>query len=267
MAERQAVPSRPRLSGIVITRNEAGNLDACLQSLSFCDEIVVVDSGSTDGSQEIVRRHGARLIERDWPGFGPQKEFARQEAAGEWILSIDADERVTPALRQEIETALAAPAADAYELPVLSTVLGREMWHSGYWPDYHLRLFRKDVAQFSLSEVHEGVVTDRPVLRLKEPLKHHPVRRLADLLRKVDSYSTLGARTVVAKGRPVGPSQALTRGAFAFFKTYVLKRGFLDGAEGLMNAAAHSQTVFWKYAKAWEAQRPKPDAQSDRSDA
>jgi len=267
MADRRAAPARPRLSGIVITRNEARNLHACLESLAFCDEIIVVDSGSTDGTQDIARRHGARLIERDWPGFGPQKEFARQEAAGEWVLSIDADERVTPALKAEIEAVLAAPGADAYELPVLSTVLGREMWHSGYWPDYHLRLFRKDVAQFSPSEVHEGVVTQRPVLRLKEPLAHHPVRRLADLLRKVESYSTLGAKAVVAKGRRIGPAGALTRGAFAFFKTYVLKRGFLDGPEGLMNAAAHSQTVFWKYAKAWEAQRKNSADQSDSSDA
>ena len=267
MADGGLAPTRPRLSGIVITKNEAHNLDSCLESLSFCDEIVVVDSGSTDGTQEIAQHHGAKLIERDWPGYGPQKEFARQEARGEWVLSLDADERVTPSLREEILAALASPAADAYEMPRLSTFLGREMRHSGWWPDYCLRLFRKEAAAFSLSLVHEGVVTSHAVARLKAPILHHPVRSLGELLRKVDGYSTLGARDVVAKGRSIGAGTALTRGAFAFFKTYVLKRGFLDGPEGLINAATHAQTVFWKYAKAWEAQRAGPSDQADRIDS
>lgn len=246
-----------RLSAIIITKNEAENLADCLDSLAFCDEIVVVDSGSTDGTLDIARSSGARIIEREWPGFGPQKEFARQQAHGEWVLSLDADERVPPALRAEIEAALATPSADAYAMPRLSTFLGRPMRHSGWWPDYCLRLFRKDSARFSLDPVHESVKTDRPVARLTSHIEHHPVRRIEDLMRKMDSYSTLGAKTVVARGRHVSALTPWLHAAGAFVGTYLLKCGFLDGPEGLLNARVHARTVFWKYSKARRFQRGK----------
>lgn len=267
MADRVGDAVVPGLSGIVITKNEARNLEACLESLRFCEEILVVDSGSTDGTQEIARRRGARLIEREWPGYGPQKEFARQAAKGEWVLSLDADERVTTALRDEIKKALADPSAEAYEMPRLSTFLGREMRHSGWWPDYCLRLFRRDSVHFSSDLVHESAKTERKVGRLVAHLEHHPVRDLDGLIRKIDGYSALGARMLAERSRPVGPMTPLARGSFAFLKTYVLKRGFLDGPEGLINAAAHAQTVFWKYARAWEIQRARGKAQAEISDA
>ena len=255
MADGGLAPSRIRLSGIVITKNEAHNLHACLESLSFCDEIVVVDSGSTDGTQEIARHHGARLIERDWPGYGPQKEFARREARGEWVLSLDADERVTPALREEILAALASPAFDAYEMPRLSTFLGRPMRHSGWWPDYCLRLFRKDVGSFPDVLVHESVKTSAAVGRFAGHIDHHTVQSLDDLFRKSDQYSTLGAQMVLKRGRRVRITTPVLRSMATFLKMYVLKRGFLDGPEGFFNACVQSQTVFWKYGKAWAAQR------------
>lgn len=264
MALDSHVVRQPRLSGIVITKNEARNLEACLASMSFCDEIIVVDSGSTDGTQDIARRCGARLIEREWPGYGPQKEFARTQATGEWILSLDADERITPQLRTEIEAAIADPAADAYEMPRLSTFLGREMRHSGWWPDHCLRLFRKAAGSFSTDLVHESAKTQASIARFQGHIEHHPIRDLTTLIRKIDQYSALGGRMTAAGNKPVSALTPLLRGGFAFFKTYVLKRGFLDGTEGLLNAAAHSQTVFWKYARAWEARR---SPQADRPES
>ena len=258
--------NRPQLSAVVITKDEAHNLHDCLESLLFCDEIVVVDSGSTDGTQDIARRHGARLIERKWPGYGPQKEFARREAAGDWILSLDADERITPILRAEILEALASPAVDGFEMPRLSTFLGREMRHSGWWPDYCLRIFRKDAAHFSSDLVHERVRIGGQVARLAGHIEHHPVRSLEDVVRKIDTYSTLGARILTSRNRSVGATTPVIRAAASFVKTYVLKRGFLDGAEGLINASVHAQTVFWKYTKAWAARRSAEASQRESRD-
>ena len=179
------------------------------------------------------------------------------------MLSLDADERVPPALRAEIDAALANPSADAYAMPRLSTFLGRPMRHSGWWPDYCLRLFRKESARFSLDPVHESVKTERPVTRLKSHLEHHPVRRIEDLMRKMEAYSTLGAKTVVARGKRVSALTPVLHAAGAFIGTYVLKRGFLDGKEGLLNARIHARTVYWKYGKARQlqkqAQRPSTD--------
>ncbi|HXF44991.1 MAG TPA: glycosyltransferase family 2 protein, partial [Burkholderiaceae bacterium] len=176
----------PRLSVAIIACNEAANLPACLRSVAWADEIVVVDNGSTDGSQRIVRDFGARLIETpDWPGFGAQKNRALDACRGEWVLSLDADERVSAELRAEIETVLAQPAFDVYALPRRSSYCGRFIRHGGWWPDYVTRLFRRGAARFSDARVHEALVTDRPIGRLRAPLVHYSFRSMEQVLDKM----------------------------------------------------------------------------------
>ncbi len=244
------------ISALIICKNEQTVLGPCIESLGFCEEIIIVDSGSTDSTLEVIaayRSNGSKIkfFHHDWDGFGPQKEFAREQATGEWVLSVDADERVTPALREAILHAISQDGPDAYDMPFLSTFCGREMRHSGWWPDRHLRLFRREKARFSDDVVHEEVVHSGPVGHLDAPMEHHPIRHLDDALRRMQTYSSLGAAKLAARGRKVSFSSGILRGGFAFFSTYVLRRGFLDGREGFLNAAIHSQTVFWKYMKRW----------------
>jgi glycosyltransferase involved in cell wall biosynthesis len=245
----------PRLSAIIITKNEAANIVACLDSVAFCDEIVVVDGGSDDGTVALAEATGARVVKHDWQGFGPQKNAALSLATGDWVLSIDADERVSEALAREIQAAVAKGEADGYELPRLSSFLGREMRHSGWYPDYVLRLFRRGRARFSDDLVHERVICDGPVARLSGMLHHRPVLRLEDALRRADGYSTAGAAMIVRSGRRVSFASGITHGLWTFFRTYVLQRGFLDGREGFLLAVANAEGTYYRYMKAWLAER------------
>jgi glycosyltransferase involved in cell wall biosynthesis len=245
----------PQLSAIVITRNEADNIGACLDSLSFCDEKIVVDCGSTDSTIEIARKKGARVEIHDWRGFGPQKNFALALATGTWVLSIDADERVTRELAAEIDRAIAYTLADGFELPRLSSFCGREMRHSGWFPDYVLRLFRRGKARFDDALVHERVICEGSLLRLKEPLIHHPVQKLEDALARMDRYSTASADALVASGRRVSFFAGIGHGLYAFVRTYFLKLGFLDGAEGFLLAVANAEGSYYRYMKDWLAAR------------
>ena len=192
----------PRLSAIIITLNEAGNIAGCLDTLSFCDECIVVDGGSTDETAKVAQGKGARVVSHPFEGFGAQKGFALSLATGDWVLSIDADERVTPTLAQEIGNAVATGAADCYELPRRSAFCGRLMDHSGWSPDYVLRLFRRDKAYFSSDLVHERVVCNGTMARLNAPLMHDPVRRLEDALSRMDRYSTAGAEQLAVSHLP-----------------------------------------------------------------
>ena len=241
----------PLLSAIVITRNEAANIGACLDALSFCDERIVVDCGSTDSTVEIARKKGARVEIHEWRGFGPQKNFALSLATATWVLSIDADERVTRELAAEIDRAIAYTLADGFELPRLSSFCGRDMRHSGWYPDYVLRLFRRGKARFDDAVVHERVICEGALLRLKEPLIHHPVARLEDALSRMDRYSTASADALVASGKRVSFFAGIGHGLYAFLRTYVLKLGFLDGAEGFLLAVANAEGSYYRYMKAW----------------
>ncbi len=241
----------PRLSAIIITRNEAANIGPCLDALAFCDERIVVEDGSTDGTAEIARAHGARVESHPFEGFGAQKGYALALATGEWVLSVDADERIEPALAQEIRAAIESGAADGYEIPRRSTFCGRPMRHSGWFPDYVLRLFRRDKASFSNDIVHERVICAGTVARLTQPLVHHPVLRLEDALSRMDRYSTAGAERLVASGRRVSFATGILRGWWAFMRTYVLQRGFLDGREGFLLAVANAEGTYYRYMKAW----------------
>ena len=240
----------PRLSIVLITRNEAANIAACLESVAWADEIVVVDSGSSDETVAICGRYGAKVqVTSDWPGFGPQKNRAVDLATGDWLLSIDADERVTPELRAEIEQVLAAPDGDAYEMPRLSSYLGQPMRHGGWWPDHVTRLFRRGAARFSEARVHETVIVQGRTGRLRNHLVHYSFRTVEQVVAKMDGYSTAAAMAMAERGRSAGLGSAVLHGFFAFFRTYVLRAGFLDGRLGFVLAVSNAEGAYYKYLK------------------
>jgi glycosyltransferase involved in cell wall biosynthesis len=247
--------SMPRLSAIIITKNEAANIGACLDSVAFCDERIVVDSDSTDGTLLIAREKGARIATHGWKGFGPQKNYALSLAHGDWVLSIDADERVTPELAQEILQAIGEGGADGYELSRRSSFCGRVMRHSGWFPDRVLRLFRRHKGRFTDDLVHERVVCEGKTARLKNSLLHDPVARLEDAIRRIDQYSTLGAEKLAASDRRLSFFSGITHGAATFLRVYLLKLGFLDGAAGFMLAVANAEGAYYRYMKAWLARQ------------
>lgn len=245
-----------RLSSITITGNEAANIADCLDSVSFCDEKVVVDGGSTDDTIAIAERHGATVYRHPWPNsHGKQKGIALSHATGEWVLLIDADERVSPELAKEILAAVATGDADGYEMPRLSMFCGRWMRHSGWYPDYVLRLFRRGKGRFSDHQLHTRVICDGKVARLKTPLTHYTMRRINDAVSKMmDSYSTVGAKDLLASGRKVSFSDGITHGIWTFIRGYFLQRGFLDGREGFVLAVINAEYTYYRYMKAWYEQ-------------
>ena len=247
------------LSVILITKNEEANLKDCLESVSFADEIIVVDSQSSDKTQEIARSFHAKLeITSDWPGFGPQKNRALNLATQDWILSIDADERVTPELKQEILAAMASPnAADCYAIPRSSWYCGRFMKHSGWYPDYVDRLFKRGSAKFSDHLVHERLLPTGSSGKLNNHFLHYSYRDFSQVLKKVDVYSSAAAQQAYKQGKKGGLGEALIHGFWAFFRTYVLRRGFLDGKHGLALAISNAATSYYKYLKLWQLQNKK----------
>jgi glycosyltransferase involved in cell wall biosynthesis len=247
----------PRLSAIIITKNEEANIAACLDGLAFCDERIVVDAGSIDSTVAIATAKGARVVHHDWQGFGPQKNFALSLAQGDWVLSIDADERVSSALAREIERAIGEGRADGYEIPRLSSFVGREMRHSGWFPDHVLRLFRRGKGRFSDDLVHERVICEGQVARLTQQLQHFSVRRLEEAISRIDRYSSAGAEMLIAAGRRVSFLSGILHGLWSFFRAYVLRLGFLDGREGFLLAVANAEGTYYRYMKAWLAGRPR----------
>jgi glycosyltransferase involved in cell wall biosynthesis len=253
----------PTLSAIIITRNEAHNLYDCLQSMQgLVDEIIVVDSQSTDATVAIAKQHGAKVAQpADWPGFGPQKNRALDLATCDWVFSIDADERVTPELACEIKSLLETGGAEvAYKLPRLSSYCGKFIHHAGWQPDYVLRLFKRGTARFSDDLVHERVVTQQPVHALKNHLLHYSYLNFSQVLSKVDAYSTASAKQAYARGKRSSVAGALGHGAWAFFRTYVIRRGFLDGGHGLALSISNAETSYYKYLKLWQMQQAEEGA-------
>ena len=239
------------ISVVVITKNEEANIERCLSSVSWADEIVVVDSGSTDRTVEISKQLGARVsVTADWPGFGPQKNRALEQATGDWVLSLDADEWVTQALRDEILSVISRPdGAVAVRVPRLSSFCGRFMRHSGWWPDYVTRLFRRGAARFSDDVVHERVIAGGKAGTLRTPIMHETFVDLDELLQKMNNYSSLAAQEMRHGGRKAGLAGAVLRGLWAFIRTYLLRGGFLDGREGFMLAVATAEGTYYRYAK------------------
>ncbi len=238
------------LSVVVITKNEEASIRRCLESAKWADEIVVLDSGSTDATVSICLEYTQYVHETDWPGFGPQKNRALEKASGDWVLSLDADEWVTPELRDEILKVISRPeGAVAFRAPRLSSFCGRFMRHSGWWPDYVTRLFRRGAARFSDDVVHEHVIAEGKTGTLREPIMHETYVDLEEMLQKMDSYSSLAAQKMRHGGRRAGLAGAVLRGLWAFTRTYFLRGGFLDGRVGFMLAVAIAEGTYYRYAK------------------
>jgi glycosyltransferase involved in cell wall biosynthesis len=246
----------PTLSVTVITWNEEERLRRCLESVAWADEIVVVDAGSHDKTIEIAREFTDHVVVRPWPGFAAQKNFAVAQASGAWILSIDADEEVTPELRDEIDTIRrGASAAAGYSVPRRNIFWGAWVRHGGLYPDWQLRLFRRGHGRFVERAVHESVEIDGPVARLRGALVHRSYRSVAEFMDRANRYSSLAADDLVRHGRRVGVEQLVLRPLGRFLGMYVARAGFLDGWRGLLLASLYAYYVFIRSAKAWERAR------------
>jgi glycosyltransferase involved in cell wall biosynthesis len=254
MSAEESSSARPTVSAIVVCFNEEKNIGACLESLRWCDEIVVVDAFSTDRTVEICRQFTERVLQRAWSGFRDQKEFAHSQATQEWVLLVDADERVTSELQKEINHALQNDrgACAGYAIPRLVFYLGRWWRRGGWYPDYDVRLFRRDRATWGGRDPHEKILVQGRVRRLREPLHHFTYRDISDHLDRINRFTSVAARELRREGRRARVSDALLRPAARFFYSYVLKRGFLEGFAGFYVAVTAAMYVFLRYAKLWE---------------
>ena len=237
------------LSAVVIARNAEAVLPACLESLAFADEIVLVDSGSTDATLDIARRFNAKIVHQDWLGYGKQKQFAVARAAHDWVLCVDTDERVSDTLRASIQCELQAPRFHAYEMPRCNRFLGRWLKHGEGYPDWSLRLFDRRHANWSADAIHEKVLADGPVGRLAGDLLHESEQGLADYLAKQNRYTTLQAEALRARGKQASVTRMLLSPPLRFIKFYLMRLGFLDGVPGLMHILIGCRNSFAKYAK------------------
>jgi len=243
------------LSAVLITRNAANVLDPCLESLAFADEIVIVDSGSTDRTAEIARERGARVVQKEWLGFGRQKQFAVEQAKHDWVLCVDADERVSPELATSIELALAAPVSPVYRMPRRNRFLGRWLAHGEGYPDWSPRLFNRQNARWSDDLVHEKVLYAVTPGTLAGDLMHDSADDLSAYLERQNRYTTLAARQALEQGRSAGLFHLLLSPLVRFIKFYVLRLGFLDGVPGLLHISIGCMNSYMKYAKLIELRK------------
>ena len=243
-----------KISAYILTYNEAAKIEAAVSSVLWADEIVVVDSFSTDHTAELAQALGARVVQVPFEGFGALRNSAIEACHHDWIFSLDADERCTPAARDEILNLLAAsPAHDAYLVPRRSYFMGRWIRGSGWYPNYRQpQLFRKNAMRYKPDPVHEGyqLLTDKPLGKLKNEIWQFPFRNLEQIIDKANRYSTLGAPKLA--NRRVSMWSALGHGAWAFLKHYIVKRGFKDGWAGFMIAFGNFEGTFYRYAKRYE---------------
>ena len=240
------------LSVIIICKNEEKNIRDCLESISWADEIIILDSGSTDNTLQICREFSEKVFSTDWPGFGIQKNRALQHATNPWVLSLDADERITPSLKSEIENTIAAEKNsqnNGYYIPRSSRFCGKFMRHSGWYPDYVLRLFKRELARFSDDIVHEKVLCTGETGHLKHPIIHYTYDSLTQALDKANLYSDLGAEKLYNEGKRSSLTKAVLKGLWAFFRTFVIRQGFRDGSQGFLLAVSNAEATYYKYAK------------------
>jgi glycosyltransferase involved in cell wall biosynthesis len=245
----------PKLSVTIITWNEAADIGAALESVAWADEILVVDSGSTDETVAIARRHTPRVIVREWPGYIAQKNYAASLASHDWILSLDADERVTPDLAREIRDTMAGrPANAAYRAPRVTWHLGRWIRTTDWYPDYQTRLYDRRLAEWTGRYVHEAVTVRGATGQLRGEVQHFAYRDIADHLETMDRYTTYAARQMFEDGRRAGLLQLAGHPPLAFLRNYLVHGGIRDGAAGFIISAMNAYYVFLKFAKLWELQ-------------
>ena len=239
----------PRLSVIIIAKNESENIADCIKSANFADEVVVLDSGSSDNTNAIAKKLGAKVFNKPWKGYGQHKNLAIQLAKHEWIFSLDADERITPALKKEIIKTINQSHLNVYDVPRRSLFVSRFINYSGWQPDRTKRLFKKGSARFSEHQVHEHLITQHEIGHLTEPLIHYSYRDFETVLKKINVYSSLGASDLKNRGKKGSLKKALFHAFWAFIRTYFLRLGFLDGREGLMLAISIAECTYYRYIK------------------
>lgn len=252
--------TRSPVSLTIITLNAASQLEACIASAPFVDEVLVVDSGSSDGTAELAVRLGARVVHKEWIGYGPQKQFAVDAAKHDWVLCLDADERLSPELRGSIEAMLQTPASAAYRFARCNRFLGRFLRHGEGYPDWSLRLFDRRQARWSDDPVHEKVVTSVPPLTLAGDLVHDSAETLRGYLTKQNRYTSLAAEAAFAAGKRAGFAKLVFSPLLRFIKFYLLRQGFRDGLPGLIHIVIGCSNSFMKYAKLLELEREHPAA-------
>lgn len=264
---RTPVPSGPRVACTVVCRDEAAQIAACLETVAWCDEIVVVDSGSTDDTVAIARRFTDRVLQHDWAGYGAQKRWALEQARADWVLNLDADERVPPELATEIRRALAAvpPDVDGFAIPRLVAYLGRWWYRGGWYPRRVLRLVRRERAHWGGTEPHDRAEVEGHVARLRQPLLHHTYDDVADHLRTVGRLTEIAAANVGERRAAAG--RMVIEPAWRFARAYVLKRGWREGVPGFFVAATDAFYVFLRWARVWEARRAIGGAADPRATA
>lgn len=250
-----------KLSVVVVTKNEAHNIADCLASVAFADERIVFDSGSTDGTADICRQMGAHVtVTPDWPGDGPQKNRALDIARGEWVLCLDADERVTKELAAEIRQVIQDSSFAAYNIPYQSTYCGKPIRFGDWRNESHVRLFKRNRARFTEDIVHCHLSVQGQTGQLNHKIMHHPFHHLGAMLFKLNDYSTQSAKTLFHKGRKATLATAISRSLWSFFRGYFLKLGLLDGKEGFLLAVSNAQGTYYRYLKLMylcQAQRQK----------
>lgn len=238
----------------IITKDEERNIEDALRSVAGAGEIIIVDSFSKDKTIEICRKYTDKIYQHEWEGYSRQKQKTVDYSKGPWVLILDADERLTPELRNEIEQTIKGTDCNGFYISRKNYFLGRWIRHSGWWPDYTLRLFRKDKASFEEREVHEKVVLEGKAGYLKNPMEHYTYRSISDFIKKMENYSTLASIEIRQRSGRAGLYSVTVRPLATFIKMFFLRLGFLDGAHGLILAVLYSYYTFLKYAKTWEVQ-------------
>ncbi len=258
-----------KISAVLISFNEQEKVARALSSLrGIADEIIVVDSRSTDQTRRICRQFTDRVIERPWPGYRRQKQFATDQSTHEWVLSLDCDEELSPALRRELTAwkASSDPDPDGYFIPRLTWFMGRWIRHTTWHPDWQLRLFRPSQGKWQGGRVHESFNVEGSTARLENPIWHYTYSDFSEYLRQLDRFSTLAAADAIDAGKRAGVGRLVLSAPLSFFKNYFLKRGFLDGVPGLTVSALAAVSTLFKHLKLWELERaPKENPSGDRS--
>lgn len=239
----------PTLSIIIIAVNEERNIGACIHSCMFADEVLVVDSGSTDNTVALAIAAGAKVLQTNWPGYGPQQNRGIDTSISNWIFSLDADERISPELANDILSAIKTAKFNIYDVPRSSLYVSRFMKHSGWTPDRTRRLCKRGAARFTEHEIHANLNTIHPVGHLSHPIIHYSYHDFHSVLEKINRYSSGGARDMYNLGKRGSLTKAITHGLWAFLRTYFIRLGFLDGREGFMLAISNTEVTYYRYIK------------------